>query len=257
MILAIDIGNTNIVLGGYRDGQLEFTTRIATDRSLQADQYALEIAGILRLYRVESESIEGAVISSVVPSLTHALERAVRLFAPVEPVILGTDSDTGVEVCIDNPAELGADILASAVAVKERWPLPAVVIDMGTATTLTALDKNGAVQGVSIMPGVFISLDALTGRTSLLKGIALEAPARAIGKNTTDSMKSGVVFGAAAMLDGMLDRFEAELGGPAACIATGGVAELIVPCCRHTITLCDTLLLDGLYLLYLRQKNKK
>ena len=210
MILAIDIGNTNIVLGGYRDGQLEFTTRIATDRSLQADQYALEIAGILRLYHVESESIEGAVISSVVPSLTHSLERAVRLFAPVEPVILRHDSDTGVQVCIDNPAQLGADILASAVAVKEKWPLPAVVIDMGTATTLTALDKEGAVQGVSIMP-----------------------------------------------LDGMLDRFEAELGGPATCIATGGVAELIVPCCRHQIALCDTLLLDGLYLLYLRQKNKQ
>ena len=222
MVLTIDIGNTNIVLGGYENGALGFCTRISTDKSLEADQYALELSGILNLYKVAGENIEGAIISSVVPQITDTVARALRMFAGVEPLKLTQELPTGVGVNIDTPSELGADLLAGAIAAKALYPLPAIVIDMGTATKITAVDEQGTVQGVSIMPGVFISLDALVNGTSLLKGIATNAPVRAIGKNTVESMQSGVVFGAASMLDGMVERFEAELGPAKTLVATGG-----------------------------------
>ena len=168
MILTVDIGNTNIVLGGYENDALAFSTRVSTDKSREADQYALELSGILRLYGVASERIEGAILSSVVPQITDTVVRALRLFAGVEPLRLTQSMPTGVTVEIENPAELGADLLAGAAAAKAMYPLPAIVIDMGTATKLTAVDANGAVQGVSIMPGLFISLNALVSGASQL-----------------------------------------------------------------------------------------
>ena len=246
MILAIDIGNSNIVMGGYAHGALSFETRLSTDRSLEADQYALELAGILKLYGVAREGIERAIISSVVPRVTAAIARAVKIFSGVDAMFLSKEN-ADVAIHIDNPAELGNDILATAVIVKERYALPAIVIDMGTATTLTAIGKDGGVEGVSIFPGLFISLDALTARSSQLGGIAIEPPRTAIGKNTACSMQSGLVFGTAAMLDGMLARFEAELGAPCTCVATGGAAGMIVPHCTHKVAYAPTLLLDGLH----------
>ena len=252
MVLTIDIGNTNIVLGGYENGALGFCTRISTDKSLEADQYALELSGILNLYKVAGENIEGAIISSVVPQITDTVARALRMFSGVEPLKLTQELPTGVGVNIDTPSELGADLLAGAIAAKALYPLPAIVIDMGTATKITAVDEQGTVQGVSIMPGVFISLDALVNGTSLLKGIATNAPVRAIGKNTVESMQSGVVFGAASMLDGMVERFEAELGPAKTLVATGGAAGIVVPHCRHSVQYVPTLILDGLYAVYCR-----
>ena len=252
MVLTIDIGNTNIVLGGYENGALGFCTRISTDKSLEADQYALELSGILNLYKVAGESIEGAIISSVVPQITDTVARALRMFAGVEPLKPTQELPTGVGVNIATPSELGADLLAGAIAAKALYPLPAIVIDMGTATKITAVDEQGTVQGVSIMPGVFISLDALVNGTSLLKGIATNAPVRAIGKNTVESMQSGVVFGAASMLDGMVERFEAELGPAKTLVATGGAAGIVVPHCRHSVQYVPTLILDGLYAVYCR-----
>lgn len=252
MILAVDIGNTNIVLGGYENGALTFSTRVSTDKSLEADQYALELSGILHLYGIPAKSIEGAILSSVVPQITDTVARALRLFAGVEPLRLTQSLPVGVKVAIDHPAELGADLLAGAVAAKARYPLPAIVIDMGTATKLTAVDADGAVQGVSIMPGLFISLNALVSGASQLGGIAAAAPRRAIGKNTVESMQSGVVFGAAGMLDGMIERFEAELGPVKTIVATGGAAGCVVPHCKRAITHVPTLILDGLYEVYRR-----
>lgn len=256
MILAVDIGNSNIVIGGYENNELVFNTRLNTDRKLEADQYAFEISGILNLYNVKPGCVDGTILSSVVPRVTDAVKSAMRRFCNNEPVILSQENSC-IEVNIDNLQELGADILASAVAIKNGFALPAAVIDMGTATTIAAIDKNGTVQGVAIMPGLFISLDALTSRTSLLRGIEIEAPKTAIGKNTQQSMKSGVVFGTAAMLDGMLDRFEAELGSLNTIIATGGAAKLITPLCRRKIIFSDTLLLDGLYIVYKKATGKE
>ena len=254
MILTVDIGNTNIVLGGYQDGKRTFCTRFSTDRNLEADQYALQIDGILGLYDIAPAHLAGAIISSVVPQITDTVSRALHTIAGLNPLLLSQQLITGVEVKIDRPAELGADLFAAAIGAKAGYALPAVIIDMGTATKIIAVDRHGAVLGCSIMPGVFISLNALTGSASMLSGIAINAPEKAIGTNTTASMQSGVVFGAASMLDGMLDLFAAEMGAPATILATGGAAGCIVPHCRHNITHDATLILDGLYTVY--QKNK-
>lgn len=250
MILAVDVGNTNIVLGGYEQEKLCFSSRLSTEKAMEADQYALQLRGILDLYDVAPAAITGIVLSSVVPPITDTLARALRRFTDVEPLLLSQDLPTGVEVCIDNPRELGTDLLAGAIGAKAGYPLPAVVLDLGTATKLTAVDGEGRVQGVSIMPGVFLSLNALVSGASQLGGVALRAPGHAIGKNTAESMQSGMVLGAASMLDGMLDRFEEELGGPATLLACGGAAGLIVPYCRHKISHVPTLILDGLYAVY-------
>lgn len=252
MILAIDIGNTNIVMGGYEKGALTFFTRLSTDRHLEVDQYALQIDGILALYDVAPAQLTGAIISSVVAQITDTVAAALHTLAGITPLLLSQALPTGVTVKIDSPAELGSDLLAGAIGAKVDYPLPAVIIDLGTATKITAVDKNGAVLGCSISPGVFVGLNALTGTASSLAGIAVKAPAHAIGTNTTQSMQSGVVFGAAAMLDGMLDRFAAEMGKPASILATGGAAACITPHCRHTVTLAPTLLLNGLYAVYMR-----
>ncbi len=248
MLLAIDVGNSNIVLGGYKNGELCFLARIATDRRMEADQYALQIQGILELYGVKGEQIEKAVMASVVSPLTPVLQKALLHFTdtPVRVLCIDDAQLCGIEVVIDNPQELGTDILASAIAVRDTMPLPAVIIDMGTATKLTALNEDGKVLGVAILPGLFVSLDALVSRANALGGISLEKPKHAIGRNTPESMRSGVVLGSAAMLDGMIDRFSDEMGTVKSVVATGGGAALVVPCCRNNIKLSETLLLDGL-----------
>ncbi len=253
MVLAVDVGNSNIVLGGYQDGKPRFISRIATDPNREADQYAVELGSILRLHGAGQEKIEGCVVSSVVPGLTPQLLQALAYFLEKEPVLFSLEDADGIVVDIERPAELGPDILASAVAVKNAYPLPAVIVDMGTATKFTAVDASGVLRGVAIAPGLFVSLNALIKNTSLLRGIVPEAPASAMGRNTADSMKSGVVFGAAAMLDGMVDRMAAELGGVATVVATGGAAPAVVPYCRHPVVYSDTLLLDGLYTAYMRR----
>lgn len=252
MVLAIDIGNTNITMGGYENGALQFDTRVSTDRSLETDQYALQIDGILRLRGVDTACLTGAVLSSVVPQITDAVAHAVETVTHLVPLRISQASDTGITVKIDRPAELGIDLLVGAMGAVAGYPLPAIVIDMGTATKITAIDTAGAVLGCSISPGVFVSLNALTSTASALGGIAVHAPdnGSAIGKNTTYSMQSGVVFGAAAMLDGMIDRFALELGEPATVLATGGAAGCIVRHCHHNVHHVPTLLLDGLYAAY-------
>lgn len=250
MILCIDIGNSNIVIGGYCNDKLIFSTRIATDRSLETVQYALQLKGVLNLFGAQNEAIEGIMLSSVVPSITNALLEALGMLCKAVPVVLCLEN-SGIDVHIDNPRELGDDILATAVAVKHCLPLPAAIIDMGTATTVTAMDAQGAVLGVAIMPGLYIGIEALTGSTSQLKGIALEAPGKAIGTNSADSMKSGAVYGNADMLDGILSRFERELSGLKTIVATGGASRIILPHCSHKIEYSPSLLLDGLYYAYL------
>lgn len=256
MILAIDIGNTNICLGGYSGDSLKFTARIATDLALEADQYAVEMRGILHLHNVTRSEIQGVMIASVVPPLTKTLLRALAHFTSVQPLLLSLEDAGGMAVDIDNPAELGMDLLAGALYAHRHFPLPAVVVDLGTTTKLIALDTNGALQGVSIAPGLFVSLRAMLQNTSLLSSISLEAPPHAIGRNTPDSMKSGLVLGTAAMVDGLLDLFAQELEGIQSIIATGGASGIIAPCCRHTLTHRPDLVLDSLYEAYLARTGK-
>lgn len=255
MVLAVDVGNSNIVMGGYKEGEVAFLSRMSTERHMEADQYAVQFKGVLALYGVASESIEGITMATVVPALTPVLLRAFAHLTAAPPLVLGLRHRGDIAVDIEDPAELGTDILASALAVRHTRPLPAVIIDMGTATKVTALDADGVLRGVAISPGLFISLDAMVSRASSLGGIPVESPQHAIGRNTPESMKSGVVLGSASMLDGMIDRFAGEMGPVKTVVATGGAAAVVVPNCRHTVELCDTLLLDGLYTAYRQEQG--
>ncbi len=254
MALAVDIGNTNIVLGCFHGERIDFIARIATERGRTAEQYAAEIKSIIQLYDKDPKNIDGSIISSVVPPLTTVLKNAVERITGKTPLVVSPQMDSGVTVAIDDPKQLGADLLVTAVAGIKRYPLPQIIIDMGTATTLSVLDKEGRFLGGSILAGVNLSLNALSGGTAQLPAIDLSNPKKACGSNTIDCMVSGAVYGNAAMIDGMIDRLNDELGEEATVIATGGIAKLIIPHCHHEITLNDDLLLQGLADLYYRNK---
>lgn len=254
MILVIDIGNTNIVLGGFSDDKLTFVARIATNANKTEDEYATKIKSILSLHEVDKTEVKGSIISSVVPPLNSVMTRAIRIAYGVEAIMVGPGIKTGINIVCDNPSTVGADLICACVASHHIYGSPSLVVDMGTATKMMVVDRNGAFIGVSIIPGVNIGLRALASGTAQLPQISLEAPKSVIGKNTADCMRSGVVFGNACMIDGMIDRFNEEMGENLKVIATGGLASTIVRHCKHEITLDDELLLKGLNILY--NKNK-
>ncbi len=256
MLLTIDIGNTNITMGVYDNDKLVFDSRLATDRSRTPDQYAVEFKQIFSLYETPCNSFEGAAISSVVPELSSTMSDAVMRVTGCKPMLLGPGIKTGMNILIDNPAQLGADLLAGCVGAAALYPLPCLVIDLGTASKISVIDKNGSFCGCTIAPGIGISLDALSAKTSQLPAISLKTPARAIGKNTIDSMQSGTVFGYAAMIDGLCEKLEAELGDKvAARVATGGLAKDLIKSCKQKIEYNRDLVLYGLKVLY--EKNRK
>ncbi len=253
MILTIDIGNTNIVLGGFLDEKLAFVARIATDPRKTEEEYAVKIRNILILHGVENSEISGVIVSSVVPPLNTIIQKAVRILYGLDAIMVAPGIKTGIKIVCDNPATVGADLICACVATHVLYGSPSLIVDMGTATKIMAMEKGGAFIGVSIIPGVHISLKALAGGTAQLPQISLDAPKSVLGKNTIDCMRAGVVFGHAAMLDGMIDRFYEEMGETLPVIATGGLASTIIPHCRHAITMDENLILKGLYILY--QKN--
>ncbi len=254
MVLAIDIGNTNIVLGGFSDDKLTFVARIATNANKTEDEYATKIKSILALHEVDKTSVKGAIISSVVPPLNAVMTKAIRIAYDVEAIMVGPGIKTGINIVCDNPSTVGADLICACVAAHHIYGSPSLVVDMGTATKMMVIDRSGAFIGVSIIPGVNIGLRALASGTAQLPQISLEAPKSVIGKNTADCMRSGVVFGNACMIDGMIDRFNDEMGEELKVIATGGLSSTIVRHCKHKITLDEDLLLKGLNILY--NKNK-
>lgn len=250
MILAIDIGNTNIVVGGFDEDKLSFVVRIATNPSKTEDEYATKILNILSVYDVKRTDVSGAIISSVVPPLTAIMKKAIKFAYNVDALTVGPGIKTGINIHCDNPASVGADLICACVAAHDLYSSPALIIDMGTATKIMVLDKNGSFIGVSIIPGVNIALRALTSGTAQLPQISLEAPKSVIGKNTADCMRSGVVYGNASMLDGMIDRFNEEMGESLPIYATGGFAPTIIPHCKHNITIDENMVLKGLNILY-------
>ncbi len=255
MILALDIGNTNITIGVYDNKKLLFVSRMATDSSRMEDQYAIELRDILDIYGVSLQDIEGAVISSVVPPLTTFIVRGVKRLTGVQPVCVGPDTKTKVKVKVQQPDMVGADLLVGCVAAADMFHGPTIILDMGTATTLVVLDREKNMLGGCIIPGVGISMDALTRRTAQLPSISLEAPRYAISDNTVDCMRSGIIFGTACMIDGMVERMEEELGEKCHVVATGGLSREIIQHCNHSIHFCDTLLLDGLRTIYEDNKS--
>lgn len=250
MILAIDIGNTNIVLGGIENGEILFEARMATDTAKTSDQYHMELKYMLKLFDVQVERLEGVILSSVVPQVLNSMHTAVIKMTGMDPIIVGPGIKTGLNVQVDNPKQVGSDLIVDAVAGVRIYGAPLIIVDMGTATTITVIDENRGFLGGCICPGVRISMNALTDSTAQLPGISLEAPKHAIGRNTVDCMRSGIMFGAAAMLDGMLDRMEQELGRKVPVIATGGLSQFVIPLCRRKIGYDKNLLLKGLDILF-------
>ena len=255
MLLALDVGNTNVTIGVYDGEELLFVSRMATDSARMEDQYAIELLDILGLHKVDREAITGAVLSSVVPKLTEYISAAVKRIFGFRPLVVSYESLEGLKISIRHPETTGPDLIAGYVAAKELYGCPCIVIDMGTATTITVIDKEGALLGGGIVPGVGISLDALTSRAALLSSISLDTPAHVIGRDTVECLQSGMVYGTTSMLDGFCDRIEEELGYPCRVVATGGLAGQVVRCCRRRVELSDTLLLDGLKLIYDREKH--
>lgn len=254
MLLAVDIGNTNVTLGLFDGEKLLFTVRLATDHTRTADQYAVEFMLTFQLHGADAHALDGAIISSVVPQLTSIVCDAVRMVSGVEAMIVTPGVKTGLNIRIDNPAQLGADLVAVSVAALAFYPCPNVVCDLGTASTVTVLDRNGNMLGGVIYPGVHTSLNALVGKTSLLQSISFDTPARVIGRSTAECMQSGIIFGAAAQLDGIIDRIEQELGEPVTAIATGGFSPTIIRHCRREFIYNENLVLDGLRIIF--DKNR-
>ncbi len=250
MILALDIGNTNITIGVYKDRQLMFVSRMATDGSRMEDQYAIELRDILDINGVSVKEIEGAIISSVVPQVNTSFVRAIRKLMKVEPICVGPKTKTNIKIKVQQPELTGADLIVGCVAAESMFDGPTIILDMGTATTFVLLDREKNMRGGCICPGVGISLDALTRRTAQLPSISLNAPEHTICDNTIDCMRSGIIYGTACMIDGMVERMEQEVGEHCHVVATGGLSKQIVRHCKHSVHFCDTLLLDGLRILY-------
>ena len=254
MLLAIDIGNTNITIGCMEDNKIHFDARIATDRARTSDQYGVEIKNMLEAYGVQLSEITDCIISSVVPPVFNSVLTGVYKITGRPPMVVKPGLKTGLNICMDMPSQVGADRIVIAVAALAKYKAPLILIDMGTATTIEVVEPENRYVGGVIIPGVRISLDALTSRTAQLPGISLDRPNKVIAKNTVSSMRSGIMFGTATMLDGMIDLICKELGHDATIIATGGLAQFMIPLCRHNIILEKDLLLHGLNTIYKMNK---
>ena len=250
MILAVDIGNSNIVIGGIDGDDIRFEARLRTDATKTSDEYCIDLKMILDVYEVSNAEVEGMIVASVVPQVLNSVKTALKKLTGKNALVVGPGLKTGLNIKIENPAQTGADLVVGCVAALREHKPPLIVIDMGTATTMVVLDETGALVGGCICPGVKISLDALTDRTALLPGLQLDQPKKALGRNTIDCMRSGIMMGNASMLDGMVQRMEEELGQKTTVVITGGIAKFIEPLCRTEMIYDKDLLLKGLAMLY-------
>jgi len=255
MLLAIDIGNTNLVIGCIENDKILFKARIATDRLRTSDQYGVEIKNMLEAYGVQIQDIDDCIISSVVPPVFNSVKTGVIKIIGKQPMVVGPGLKTGLNIHVDVPSQVGSDRIVIAVAALAEYKAPLILMDLGTATTIEVVEPENTYLGGVIFPGVKISLEALTSRAAQLPGISLDKPKAVIGKNTVDCMRSGMIYGTAAMIDGLIERMEEELGHPSTLVATGGMAQFITPLCKHNIILEKDLLLKGLNIIY--KKNKK
>ena len=256
MILTIDIGNTNIVIGGFEGDVLEFVVRMNTDAHKTEDEYAGIIMNVLSIHNVDKSAVKGAIVSSVVPPLNSVIKKALAFIYGIEPLMVGPGIKTGIKIHCDSPSSVGADLICACVAAHHIYGSPSLIIDMGTATKMMVMDNDGAFCGASIIPGVNMGLKALASGTAQLPQISLEASKGVLGKNTVDCMKSGVVYGNASLIDGMIDRINDEFGEELRVFATGGLSQSIICHCKHKITLDADLVLKGLNILYNKNITK-
>ena len=250
MVLVFDIGNTEIVLGGFEGEELIFSSRISTRAALTQDEYAIKLNEALDLHGVDKSKITGAIISSVVPQINQAIKGAVRFNYGVEALVVGPGVKTGLGIRCDSPSSVGADLICACVAAQTKSGRPVLIIDIGTATKMMLVNEQGTFTGASIMPGVKMGLGALSSGTAQLPAIDLEAPEFVMGKNTVECMKSGIIIGHAAMLDGMIDRIFEEYGSAMPVVVTGGLSTVIAPHCKHEMVIDPQLVLTGINIIY-------
>ena len=255
MLLAIDIGNTNIVIGGIKDDRIIFKARIATDVTRTSDQYGVEIKNMVEAFGAKISEISDCIIASVVPPVFNSVKTGVVKVIGKQPMVVGPGLKTGLNIHVDVPSQVGSDRIVAAVAALAEYKAPLILMDMGTATTIEVVEPENIYMGGVIFPGVKVSLDALTSRAAQLPGISLDQPKSVIGKNTVDCMRSGMMYGSAAMIDGLVERMEAELGHQCTLIATGGLAQFITPLCKRHIIVEKDLLLKGLNIIYKKNKH--
>ena len=254
MILAIDIGNTNIVLGCFEDNNIILRERISTNHTATTIEYAATIKTAFEMYDIDRKDVTGAIISSVVPAVTNTVKSAIEKFIGTNVLVIGPGIKTGLSIVIDNPSQLGSDLVVDAVAGLSEYKAPMIIIDMGTATTVSVINSKKEYIGGMIVPGLAISHDALISRTSQLSKIAFETPKKVIGSNTVDCIKSGLLYGNASMLDGLIERINESLGEKCTVVATGGLSTVVTPLCKNEIIVDEDLLLKGLMVIY--NKNK-
>ena len=253
MLLAIDVGNTNITFAVFDNGAIRADWRVGTVARRTGDEYAALMLVLFGEHGLSFADIDGVAISSVVPATVDALVRFSKRHLEVEsPMVLGQDTDFGVKIHYHPISDVGTDRIANAIAAHAKYGGSVIVVDFGTGTTLDAVSAEGEYLGGAIAPGIEISIEALFARAARLTGVRLIAPDKAIGTTTAESLQSGIIFGFAGQVDALVERFQAEMGGGAKVVATGGLAEVIAPHSR-TIQLCDDLLtLEGLRLIYER-----
>ena len=254
MVFAVDIGNTNIVVGAFDDNGIIFTERISTAPLSAEIEHTVLLRTVMGLHGLSPSSFTGCILSSVVPPVTPTMRNALLRTVGQDPLIVGAGIKTGLKIRLDNPAALGSDRVADAVAAAQFYPLPVITVDLGTATTISVVDSSRTFIGGLIIPGVRVALSSLTSRASQLPEISLEPPRRVIGANTADCMKSGIIYSTASAIDGITARIEEELSEPCTVVATGGNAPVIIPFCKRSIVLDEQLLLKGLMLIY--RKNQ-
>lgn len=254
MLICVDIGNTHIVLGFYQDSVLLKSFRLKTDANTTEDEYGVKLLDILDFLEVSPLDIESAIISSVVPALDSLFERAMRQYLKVEPIFVGPGLKSGIAIKIEDPRQLGADLLVGAVAAVHKYGAPAIIVDMGTATTLSVVSEKKEFLGGIILPGVLSSYESLVKATSKLESVRFEQPKNLIGKNTINSLQSGMIYGQSAMIDGLLKKVKEEVGD-ATVILTGGISRRILDFLEEKVVYDADLILEGLYILY--QMNKK
>ncbi len=257
MILTYNIANDEITLGFIEDGVLVDTVRVSADIKRTSDEYACIFSGLMELHKIRTDLLDGAIGASVVPALTETVRAALEAVIGIRGHILGVGTKTGLNILTDDPTQLGADLVASAVGALQKYQPPMILVDFGTATTFSVLDKNGSFVGCAIAPGVSLSAEALSSGASLLPHFAQATPKKCIGTNTLESMQSGCIFGSAAMVDGMIERIENELGMSANVIASGKSAAAVTSLCKRDIVCDDAMLLLGLAEIYRKNLRGK
>jgi len=255
MLLAIDAGNTNITLGLFREQELIAQWRLLTDRKRSGDEYEADVRSVFESAGIDREEVDGIAIASVVPPLDHALSQIAASFS-VEPLFVDHTTDTGLKLFYDPPSDLGADRIVDAVAAMNKYGTPCIVVDFGTATTFNVVSKRREFLGGAISPGLFTCTDALFTRAAKLPRVDFVEPPAVIGTSTVEAIQSGIYYGYAGLVDGMIARMLEDMLSASRIVATGGLASLIVDVSKYIDTIDETLTLDGLQIVYDRSKRR-